>query len=194
MNISHSDTGGDFTSDLHGDGIDQGIFGFCTINNFDRIVTVLQEDSLIFVNQVADIVHSNIALHYGICNKNLGDTFLLLWKIPELNVNFDGDLDSVIINDSHICDMAIYGCLKAIAKLHSYEHMRKYRKIENLTNTFGPNFTPEISFGIHMGTAYEGAVGSQWKIDATQVSPDVTVSARLNLATDYYKVPILISQ
>ena len=47
---------------------------------------------------------------------------------------------------------------------------------------------------MHIGSAFEGAVGSQWKIDATHVSPDVTVAARLNLAADYYGVPMLLSE
>lgn len=57
-----------------------------------------------------------------------------------------------------------------------------------------PDFNPEVVFGLHCGTAYEGAVGSQWKIDATQVSADVTVSSRLCISTDYYGVAILISE
>jgi hypothetical protein len=29
LNISHSDTGGDFNNDLHGDGVNNAVFGFC---------------------------------------------------------------------------------------------------------------------------------------------------------------------
>lgn len=98
-------------------------------------------------------------MHYGIPNKNLGDTFLLLWKIPELDQNFDGDLDSVIINDSHISDLSIYGCLKAIAKINAYNHIRKYNQEPWILEKI-PNFRTELLFGLHQGSAYEGAVGS----------------------------------
>jgi len=47
---------------------------------------------------------------------------LLLWK-TEIDSNFDGDLDSVLINESHIFDLCIYGCLKSIAKINSYNHI-----------------------------------------------------------------------
>jgi len=146
-----------------------------------------------FVNQIADIVHINISMYYGTVNKNLGDTFLLLWKIPELDSNFEGDLDSVIINEAHVADLSIYGCLSSIAKINTYEHLWKYRKDPEI-NKILPNYHIEILFGLHTGCAFEGAVGSQWKIDATHVSPDVTVAARLNLATEYYGVPILFSE
>ena len=41
LNISHSDTGGDFTKNLSGDGIEQAVYGFCRILNFDNIIEAL---------------------------------------------------------------------------------------------------------------------------------------------------------
>ncbi len=88
---------------------------------------MLEEQSLVYVNQIAEVLHTQIYFHYGIPNKNLGDTFLLLWKTT-IDTNFSGNAESVIVNESHICDLAIYGCLKAIAKLNSYTHIRKYNQ------------------------------------------------------------------
>lgn len=50
LNIANSDTGGDFTKDLHGDGIENGIYGFARIKNFDKLIEILKEDALIYVN------------------------------------------------------------------------------------------------------------------------------------------------
>lgn len=132
-------------------------------------------------------------MHYGFPNKNLGDTFLLLWKIPELDANFEGDLDSIIINDSHVTELSVYGCLKSIAKINAYMHIWKYNQEPKILDQI-PNFKTELLFGLHQGRAYEGAVGSQWKIDATYVSPDVTVAAWLNLACEYYGVCFIFSR
>lgn len=99
LNISHSETGGDFTNELHGDGINNGIFGFCRIKNFDRIITALGEEALVYANSIAEILHMEIFKHNGIPNKNLGDTFLLLWIIPDFDSTFTGDPDSIIVND-----------------------------------------------------------------------------------------------
>ncbi len=35
-----------------------------------------------FVNSIAKIVHTEVALHGGAANKNIGDAFLLVWKFP----------------------------------------------------------------------------------------------------------------
>jgi class 3 adenylate cyclase len=35
---------------------------------------------MLFVNQVADIVHSCVDKSGGSANKNIGDAFLLVWK------------------------------------------------------------------------------------------------------------------
>lgn len=132
-------------------------------------------------------------MYYGTINKNLGDTFIVVWKVHELDSYFDGDLDSVIINESHICDLALLGCLKSIASINKYKHIRAYRHNEEIAK-YIPDYNVEVVFGLHVGMAFEGAVGSQWKIDATFVSPDVTVASRLSIATDYYDVPILFSE
>lgn len=46
LNISYSDTGGDFTNELHGDGINNAVYGFCRIKNFDKIVLALQKETI----------------------------------------------------------------------------------------------------------------------------------------------------
>lgn len=58
------------------------IFGFCDIRNFTDATEVLQEDIMIFVNQIGEIVHSAVYRYGGSANKNIGDAFLLVWKIP----------------------------------------------------------------------------------------------------------------
>lgn len=58
------------------------IYGFCDIRSFTDATEVLQEDVMVFVNSIADIVHSTIDLYLGEPNKNIGDAFLLVWKFP----------------------------------------------------------------------------------------------------------------
>jgi hypothetical protein len=50
-----------------------------------------------------------------------------------------------------------------------------------------------MGFGLHMGWAIEGAIGSSYKIDASYLSPNVNMAARLEAATKQYGVTILIS-
>ncbi len=37
-----------------------GIFGFCDIRNFTDTTEILQEKVMVFVNTIADIVHTNV--------------------------------------------------------------------------------------------------------------------------------------
>jgi class 3 adenylate cyclase len=49
-----------------------------------------------------------------------------------------------------------------------------------------------MGFGLHIGWAIEGAIGSEYKIDASYLSPNVNISSRLEAATKQYGVQILI--
>jgi class 3 adenylate cyclase len=50
-----------------------------------------------------------------------------------------------------------------------------------------------MGFGLHVGWAIEGAIGSFYKIDASYLSPNVNMASRLEAATKQYGVQLLIS-
>ena len=45
-----------------------------------------------------------------------------------------------------------------------------------------------MGFGLHIGWAIEGAIGSEQKIDESYLSPNVNMAARLEAATKQYGV------
>ncbi len=51
-----------------------------------------------------------------------------------------------------------------------------------------------IGFGLHVGWAIEGALGSDKKIDATYISPHVNMAELLESSTKEYEVPLLMSE
>ena len=59
------------------------LFGFCDIRNFTDTTEVLQEEIMIFVNTIAKIVHNTVDSFNGSANKNVGDAFLVVWKLPD---------------------------------------------------------------------------------------------------------------
>lgn len=59
------------------------IFGFCDIRNFTDATEVLQEGVMLFVNEIGEIVHGIVDRYSGAANKNIGDAFLLVWKLEE---------------------------------------------------------------------------------------------------------------
>jgi hypothetical protein len=50
-----------------------------------------------------------------------------------------------------------------------------------------------MGFGLHVGWAIDGAIGSKHKIDASYLSSDVNMSTTLEAATKTYGVPLLMS-
>jgi len=50
-----------------------------------------------------------------------------------------------------------------------------------------------MGFGMHVGWAIEGAIGSIYKIDASYLSPNVNMASRLEAATKQFGVELLIS-
>jgi class 3 adenylate cyclase len=63
------------------------VIGFCDIHHFEEINQLLTSDVLIFVNTIAEIVHSRVHYWGGQCNKNLGNAFVIIWRIgDELDV------------------------------------------------------------------------------------------------------------
>jgi class 3 adenylate cyclase len=50
-----------------------------------------------------------------------------------------------------------------------------------------------MGFGLHTGWAIEGAIGSDFKIDASYLSPNVNLASRIEAATTQYGLPFLLS-
>jgi len=123
----------------------------------------------------------------------------LVWKFPnqsELkqlekkvesyeNVRFSEE-------NRNIAGMSIFAFLKVLARINKFQHIRKYRKHEGLKAAI-PNYKVAMGFGLHQGWAIEGAIGSYFKIDASYLSPNVNIAARLEMATKQYGVHLLIS-
>lgn len=50
-----------------------------------------------------------------------------------------------------------------------------------------------MGFGLHIGWAIEGAIGSTFKIDASYLSPNVNMASRLEEKTKEYGVLLVLS-
>jgi len=59
------------------------IFLFCDIRQFTDASECLQEEVFLFTNKIAAVVHSICHSYGGFANKNIGDAFLLSWKLED---------------------------------------------------------------------------------------------------------------
>ena len=48
-----------------------------------------------------------------------------------------------------------------------------------------------MGFGLHFGWAIQGAFGSQWKIDASYLSPNILIAKQICEATEVYGVKLM---
>lgn len=159
------------------------IFGFCDIRNFTDVTEVLQEGVMTFVNEVAVIVHSLVDQLLGSANKNIGDAFLIVWKYSDLTA----------VTPNHLADLSLLACLKILLTVETHVTMEKYRKHRELQGRL-PGFQVKLGCGVHAGWAIEGAIGSELKVDASYLSPNVNLASRLEAATKQYGTPLLISE
>jgi hypothetical protein len=123
------------------------VFGFCMIEDFDHATEQLGDGIMGFVNDVASVVHKNVNDWGGECNKNLGGSFLMTWKVPEEYTKGDlNDLDvSRIPYIAKIADKALIGFLKVIADLNRDPNILKYRNNAKLNSKSGTPFKVRIT-------------------------------------------------
>jgi len=158
------------------------IIGFCNIRNFTLATEVLKEKVMVFVNQVGEIVHGCVDDFHGAPNKNIGDAFLIVWRLAGVPPE----------KQPKLADMAIMSFIKIVAEINKSRVLAVYRDHPGLLQSL-PKYRVEMGFGLHCGWAIEGAIGSEFKIDASYLSPNVNVASRLEAATKQFGVWILIS-
>ena len=173
------------------------IYGFCDIRNFTDTTEVLEESVMIFVNEIAEIVHEITNDYGGYANKNIGDAFLLVWKFENncLEYTPEGELAGLIKNSKQVSEMvdcSVIAFLKILSKVHKSAKLDKYRKNPGLNKRI-KNYCVKMGFGLHLGWSIEGAIGSTFKIDASYLSPHVNISGKLEEKTKEYGAQIIIS-
>ncbi|KAL4499236.1 hypothetical protein ABPG72_006822 [Tetrahymena utriculariae] len=171
------------------------VFGFCDIRNFTDATEVLQQGVMLFVNEIAQIVHKTVDQNLGSANKNIGDAFLLVWKFRDQDYlkNADGTVE-FLKNDitSNYADCSVLAFIKIMAGITLSKKLRKYKHHPGLQKRL-KGYKVRMGFGLHFGWAIEGAIGSNYKIDASYLSPNVNIASRLEAATKQFGTGLLIS-
>ncbi|KAL2613527.1 hypothetical protein R1flu_025219 [Riccia fluitans] len=174
--------GSEFNPMLPGKKI-RACFGFCDIRNFTDATECLQEDVMMFVNRIADVVHNKVVLHSGFPNKNIGDAFLIVWK-KTVSDNTNKS------RATSFADRALRAFLDIIQSIETSQSLAEFAKHPAIQK----RYRIHMGFGLHVGWAIEGAIGSAHKVDPSYLSPHVNMASRLEAATKQYGVMLLISE
>ena len=186
---------GEFTPMIRGKEI-LAIFCFAKVAHFDDLLEALGVSILKYVNQISCLVHSQSEKYMGSINRNLGDSFLLAWKFPDedgivIHKQFVVNAHSETVKE--ITSLALVFAVKTMAKVAKSEALIAYQKDEKVKRQM-KGFTSKLTFGFHVGWAYEGPIGSYFKVDASYLSPNVNIASRVESATRQYGVYILTSE
>ncbi len=110
------------------------IYSYCEIKNFYEIFKVLKEDILVFVNDLAEIVHEICDENFGLPDKNLGEAFSLIWGIEEqfTKVNPQSiELEAIKCNAvMQLTDAAVIAVLKIIIEVYKTGKLSKVNILE----------------------------------------------------------------
>ena len=176
-----------------------GIYGFCDIRNFTDTTEILKEKVMVFVNQVAEIVHQITADYCGGANKNIGDAFLLVWKFENQFIkevtNKQGKIElklKKINRVRQICDLASICFIRILIEINKSFKLAIYRQHKEL-NARMKNYKTRLGFGLHLGQSIEGAIGSMFKIDASYLSTNVNMANNLEENTKTFKKELIMS-
>lgn len=147
---------------------------------------------MIFVNELANIVHECCHRMGGEANKNVGDAFLMVWRLDdnEQNVLHPGKVGKFRYH--HIADQAVVAFIHLITELMNSADMQRWSEHPSIRERM-PDWHVQIGVGLHWGWAIEGPIGSERKIDASYLSPNVDLTSSLEEYTKVYGVPLLLS-
>merc|ERR1711981_613970 len=89
--------------------------------------------------------------------------------------------------------MSVVSFVQTVAANHKSAVLKDYSEHPALLARI-PNYRVNMGFSLHFGWAIEGSIGSEFKIDASYLSPHVNIACRLEGATWLYRVPIILSE
>jgi len=160
------------------------VFAYCNVRQFVEVAEILQEDLMLFVNEIAQIVHHVTEARLGSVNRNLGDSFLLVWKV-DMQCEHPDYMEN-------LGDLSLISVLRLFADLTRSKRLQRYRGHPGLQRKM-PQYKVKVTCSMHYGWAIEGAVGTPLKIDALYLSPHVNLAVRLEKACSDYGVPLVFS-
>ena len=92
-----------------------------------------------------------------------------------------------------IVDRALISAVKTLTQLARAQEMMAYKNHPRINKTFLDKYNISISFALHVGRAIEGAIGSEFKVDALYLSADTQIALRIDQLCDTYDRQILLS-
>eukprot|EP00929_Paragymnodinium_shiwhaense_P111661 TRINITY_DN79999_c0_g1_i1.p1 TRINITY_DN79999_c0_g1~~TRINITY_DN79999_c0_g1_i1.p1 ORF type:complete len:954 (+),score=225.53 TRINITY_DN79999_c0_g1_i1:36-2897(+) len=160
------------------------ILGVARMGEFGTFTEVLQTRVMTFVNQVAEVIHGCCDAYHGAPSRNYADMFMLVWTLQD-------DDEKMTVQ---LADMAMLSFVMSLISINKSATLAAYRTHPGLQQRLGRRLRVTMTFSLHYGWAIEGALGSQYKIDATYVSPNVSIAENVERAAEVYGTSLLCTE
>eukprot|EP00929_Paragymnodinium_shiwhaense_P064891 TRINITY_DN32587_c0_g1_i1.p1 TRINITY_DN32587_c0_g1~~TRINITY_DN32587_c0_g1_i1.p1 ORF type:complete len:936 (+),score=275.60 TRINITY_DN32587_c0_g1_i1:236-3043(+) len=171
------------------------IIGMARVRDFSAATEVFGGRIMTVVNQIAEIVHGIVKDYHGAPNRNNGEAFLVIWRLCDSEGAGAAGVETEAVR-KRTCRMAefsIAAFAKIVAEMKRSARLADFCDHPGLQNRLGINYRVHLTMGIHMGWAIEGAVGSELKIEAAYLSPNVSLARSVERLTSVYDVCLLAS-
>jgi hypothetical protein len=157
------------------------VFVSIRVKHFPIISAVLKDKVVPFMNQLAEIIHGITDEFNGMPNKSDSGSFLVVWRLTDDEQK-----------NRQIHEIAVAACIKITIAIGRSLELHEYRSLPPLIQKV-PGFRVQLNFGLHRGWAIEGAIGSDLKIDASYLGPDINLVEALAALNVKYRTCILAS-
>lgn len=150
------------------------IFMICRINKYVEYTEVLKTHTTVFLNKIVGILHECATRWDGAANKTEGDKYLITWKLPNTENQTDNEKNEWLMEQkTEMADKSLIAAVKIVSEMRRASQFASFYKKSGMHSRFGNTTRPYISFALHMGYTIEGAIGSDFKIDACYLSSNV---------------------
>lgn len=147
------------------------------------------------MNRIVGILHECAGKWDGEANRSEGEKYLLTWKLPNTEQQTDNEKNELLMEQkTEMADKSLIAAVKIVSELRRTSTFKQFYALESMVDNFGLSHRPYVTFGLHMGYTIEGAIGSDFKIDACYLSANVQISYRIEHLCSFYDMQILLTE
>lgn len=99
---------------------------------------------MMYVNEIGSIVHGLVYKYFGQANKNIGDSFLLVWKFEQDQTRVNYLTQELELLPSYqvtqVCEMSMIAFLKIQAALQKSYSLNQFLKKPEMLEAFGEDY------------------------------------------------------
>ena len=112
----------------------------------------------------------------------------------ELKLVLDTKEQELLDKRQIVADKSLIAAVKILVEIRRASDLQAYQRHPKISPKFGQNYRTKLTFGLHLGWAIEGAIGTEYKIDSLYLSPDASIAMRVEEFCSEYESHVLLTE